>query len=140
MEKSTPPAVTDAPLEVRTPLLTSAMMSAAELYAARAAGYIPIGAFVSVVAMSMGARGLGRSIRALFRRGEMTFVSQTAQHAYNLALTRVEEQAKAAGADLVLIHSRDVRDLGEIVEVACNATGLKKDGEFRPMTMATATN
>jgi uncharacterized protein YbjQ (UPF0145 family) len=118
----------------------SASLSGPELYALKSTGYEPIGVVIGVAAISMGSRGFARSIRALFRRGEMTAISQTSAEARRTALARAEQEAKDRGADLVLIHEWDIRDVAEIVEVTCTATALKKCGEFKPMPIATATS
>ena len=120
--------------------IASANMSAPELYAARAAGYEPIAVVIGVAAVSMGSRGFGRSIRAIFVRGEMQAVSQTATEARKKALARAMEDAEALGADLVLVRDWDTRDLAEIVEITCNATALKRVGDFMPMPIANATS
>ncbi len=118
----------------------AAMMSGPELYAAMYAGYQPLGVVVGVSATAMGTGGLGRTVRALFYRGEMTAVSSTSYEARRRALQQAEDDAKKLGADLILVHGWEVRDMGAIVEIACNATALKKVGELRAMPMATATN
>ncbi len=121
-------------------VVPSASVTGPELYALIASGYQPIGIVIGVAAISMGTRGFGRSIRAIFKKGEMSAISQTSADARRLALDRVNEEAKKLGADLVLVHEWDVRDVAEIVEVTCTANALRKFGEFRQMPIATATN
>ncbi len=121
-------------------IVASAFMSGPELYATMFAGYKPIGVVVGVSAYAMGAAGLGRGVRALFRRGEMTTVSSTSYEARRSALKQAEEDAAKLGADLILVHGWETRDMSAIVEIAVNATALKKDGEFKPMPIATATS
>lgn len=118
----------------------SAMMDAAQLYALLAAGYVPIGVVIGVAAVSMGSRGFGRSIRGLFRKGEMTAVSLTSTEARQLAIRRAEEHAKDLGADLFIISHLEVRDVAEIVEVTCMGTALTKENDFRSMPIAAATS
>ena len=120
--------------------LESAMMSGPELYALRMAGYEPIQVVIGVSALSMGARGFGRSIRGIFYKGEMTQVSGTAQEAQQKALQRAREEAAKLGADFLLINYWDIRDVTEIVEAKCVGTACKKVGEPRFMPIATATN
>ncbi len=120
--------------------IASANMTAPELYAARAAGYEPIGVVIGVAAISMGARGFGRSIRAIFVKGEMTAVWQTAEQSLETAFERAKDKAVALGADLVLDPNWERRDLAEWVEVTCTATAMRKVGDFMPMPMATATS
>lgn len=120
--------------------IPTASMSGPELYAMRACGYIPLGVVVGVAAMSMGSRGFGRSIRAIFQKGEMSAITQTSSEARLTALARAQEAAAALGGDLVVVGEWDVRDVAEIVEVTCTCTVFKKTGEFVPMPMATATN
>jgi uncharacterized protein YbjQ (UPF0145 family) len=115
-------------------------MSGPELYALRAAGYEPIGIVFGVAAISMGSRGFGRSVRAIFTKGEMTAVSQTSAEARRTALARAEKEAQELGADMILVNNFDVRDVAEIVEITCTATALKKAGEFKAMPIATATS
>jgi uncharacterized protein YbjQ (UPF0145 family) len=105
-----------------------------------AAGYMPIGVVVGVAVYAMGASGFGRSIRALIKRGEMSAVSSTSYDARRAALRRAEEDAKKLDGDLMLVHGWEVRDMGAIVEIACNATVLKKVGEMRTMQIANATS
>lgn len=119
----------------------SAMMDAAQLYALISAGYEPIGVVIGVAAISMGARGFGRSIRGLFNRGEMTAVSQTSTEARQMAVRRAEEHANELGASLFLVSHLEVRDVAEIVEVTCMGTALKKtERGFTSMPIATATS
>ena len=118
----------------------SAKMDAAHLYALLAAGYEPLGTVIGVAAMSMGARGFGRSIRGLFNKGEMSMVSVTSTEARRLAIERCEDEAKDLGADLLIIDHLEVRDAAEIVEVSCMGTALKKVRDLVPMPMATATS
>lgn len=135
--------VNDTTQDGRTPMPTtvpSAIMSGPELYAIMMSGYEPIGIVVGVSATAMGSGGFGRSIRALFKRGEMTAVSSTSYEARRRALQQAEDDAKKLGANLVLVHGWEVRDMGAIVEIACNATALKKVGDLKTMPMATATS
>lgn len=126
--------------EVTVRTVPSANIGAAELYALTAGGYEPVKVVFAVSAQSMGARGFGRTISAIFTKGEMQTMSQTAKIAREVALARVEEQAAALGGDLVLT-TFETRDLGEIVEVTCVGTILKMTGRgFVPMPMATAAN
>lgn len=118
----------------------SAQMSPAELYALRAAGYEPIQIVLGVAAISMGTSGLGRSVRNLFEKGHVRSVSETAKQARLDALTEAEAAGKALGADLVLVHHWDVKDVTQVVEVTCIATACRKVGEFSPMPIATATS
>lgn len=120
--------------------LTSASMSAPELYALLASGYEPISVVIGVSAISMGTRGFGRSIRAIFNKGEMSILSQTSADARRTALIRAEEEGKRVGADMILVSSWDVRDVAEIVEVTCTATAVCKKGTFKKMPFATATS
>lgn len=121
-------------------LVPSGFLSGPELYATMAAGYMPIGVVVGVAVYAMGTSGLGRSLRALIKRGEMTAVSSTSYDARRAALRRAEEDAQKLGADLMLLHGWEVRDMGAIVEIACNATALKKVGDMKPMQIANATS
>ena len=125
--------------DIQSPV-PSATMSGPELYALMAAGYEPIGVVIGVAAISMGSRGFGRSIRAIFSKGEMTAVSQTSAEARRTALSRAEDEAKRLDADLMLVSDWNVRDVAEIVEVTCTATALRKKGEFRLMPIAAATS
>lgn len=120
--------------------LLSGQLTAPELYALLASGYEPVGVVMGVAAISMGTRGFGRTIQAIFRKGEMSALSQTSQEARQLALSRAEDEARALGADLFLVHHWEVRDAAEIVEVTCTATACKKKGDFQPMPIATATS
>lgn len=120
--------------------LMSGQLSGPELYALLASGYEPIGVVMGVAAVSMGTKGFGRSLRGIFRQGEMTAVSQTSIEARKLALKRAEDDARELGADLVLVHHWEVRDAAEIVEVTCNATACRKTGTgMKEMQIATAT-
>ncbi len=118
----------------------SAQMSPPELYALRATGYEPIQIVLGVAAISMGTSGLGRSVRNLFEKGHVRSVSETAKQARMDALAQAEEAGKALGADLVLVHHWDVKDVTQVVEVTCIATACRKVGEFSPMPIATATS
>ena len=118
----------------------SAYMSGPELYAVLAAGYAPISVVVGVSAFSMGTRGFGRSIRAIFVRGEMAAVWQTAAQAIESAHARAIEKGTALGADLVLVSEFLNRDLAELVEVTCYATAFKKVGALTPMPISNATS
>jgi uncharacterized protein YbjQ (UPF0145 family) len=120
--------------------IASANMSGPELYALLAAGYEPIGVVIGVAAISMGSRGFGRSIRAIFNKGEMTAISQTSAEARRTALARAGEEARLLNADMILVSTWDVRDIAEIVEVTCTATALRKKGDFKAMPIATATS
>jgi uncharacterized protein YbjQ (UPF0145 family) len=121
--------------------LLSGQLTAPELYALLCSGYEPIGVVMGVAAVSMGTRGFGRSIQALFRKGEMSALSQTSQEARKLALSRAEDEARTLGADLFLVHHWEVRDAAEIVEVTCTATACRKTGkDLLPMQIATATS
>ncbi len=120
--------------------LPSATMSGPELYALLASGHEPIGVVIGVAAISMGSRGFGRSIRAIFNKGEMTAVSQTSAEARRTALQRAEEEAKKLGADMILVSEWNVRDVAEIVEVTCTATAVRKKGEFKLLPAAIAAN
>lgn len=140
LDTNEPPTVPRPDHKPMPTLVPSAFMSGPELYATMSAGYEPIGVVVGVSAYSMGTGGLGRSIRALFRRGEMTVMSSTSYEARRNALRRAEEDAKALGADMLLLNGWETRDMGAIVEIACNATALKKIGELKPMPIATATS
>jgi uncharacterized protein YbjQ (UPF0145 family) len=121
--------------------LLSGQLTAPELYALLCSGYEPIGVVMGVAAISMGTRGFGRSIQAIFRKGEMSALSQTSQEARKLALQRTEDEAKALGADLFLVHHWEIRDAAEIVEVTCTATACRKtDKGLLQMPIATATS
>jgi uncharacterized protein YbjQ (UPF0145 family) len=120
--------------------MKSAYMSGPELYAVSAAGYEPIGIVIGVAAISMGSRGFGRSIRAIFNKGEMSAVSSTSTEARHLALQRMGEEGLRMNADLVLLHSWEVRDVAEIVEITCTGTAFRRVGPLTPMPMATATS
>ena len=99
--------------EVLSRPLPSATMSGPELYALLASGYEPIGVVIGVAAISMGSRGFGRSVRAIFNKGEMTAVSQTSAEARRTALARAEEEGKRLRADLILVSEWSVRDVAE---------------------------
>ena len=118
----------------------SAQMGGPELYALLASGYQPIGVVIGVAVVSMGTRGFARSLRGILKKGEMLAVSQTSQHARELAMERLEQAAKAKGADLVLVHQVEVRDAAEIVEITYTGTACRKVGEMQKMPITTATN
>ncbi len=118
----------------------SAELTGPELYALLAAGYEPLQVVVGVAAISMGTSGLGRSIRNLFEKGHVRSVSETARLARKEALAEVEAEAKALGADLVLVQEWILKDATQVVEVTCVANALKRTGDFRQMPIATATS
>lgn len=126
--------------DTTTTPFSTASMSAPEMYTLRLAGYEPIGVVIGAAAISMGTRGFGRSIRAIFTKGEMATVSQTSSEARRMALKRAEEEAQKMGADRLLISDWAVRDLAEVVEVTCTGTALRRIGELILMPVATATS
>ncbi len=122
-------------------VVPSGMMSGPELYATLASGYIPVGMVVGVSARSMGTQGFGRSIRSLFKKGEMSAISQTSADARREAIAQAEQAAKELGADLFIISHLEVLNFGAVDEVTCMGTALKKTEKgFCAMPMATASS
>ncbi len=109
--------------------ITSTTLTPHELYLLRKLGYEPVRVVFGNVVYSMGAKGLFRTLRGLFRRGEMVDFSRLNTDARQLGLARLMQEAEKLKADLVVGVRIDARELADFVEIICTGTAVRKVAE-----------
>ena len=104
----------------------STLMPANEVFLLQKAGYEPLQVVFGNVVYSMGLRGVFRSIRGAFRRGEMPDFTRMNRDAREVARARMLVAAREIGGDGVVNASLDVQELADFLEVTMTGTAVRR--------------
>ena len=104
----------------------STIMPANEVFLLQKAGYEPLQVVFGNVVYSMGMRGVFRSIRGAFKRGEMPDFTRMNRDAREVARARMLVAAKAVGGDGVVDATLDVQELADFLEVTMTGTAVRR--------------
>lgn len=109
-----------------THMPSSTTLPANELYLLHQMGYAPIQVVYGNIVYSMGMRGIFRSLRGAFQRGELPDFTRMNNDARVIARDRMLAAARAVNADMVVGVNIDVQELADLLEVTCTGTALRR--------------
>lgn len=101
-------------------------LTAQELYVLEQAGFEVVNIVIGNIVYSMGLRGMLKSVRRAFVRGEMTDFTRMNRDARELARNRMLDEARKIGATNVIDVVFEVHEYADFLEITAVGTAVKR--------------